>query len=233
MFFTQTVPLLGPLSPEQNKLVEEHLDWAHGIAAAEHKKLHNSGIDLDLCRSEAEFALIEAAQGFEGRSSFKTYARHRIIGRIQDLVRGKHAPSRFEPLTEETEKLISEGSDRLDSTLAHFAAGAGRRPRRKARKPPYSHEEEQTWQAWLPWMRFSADGRDPDYKALRAAVHKLTAKGCSLAFLLATAQAYAFSGTLLTERKTSDSRPKNSPRKRVAHIRSTQRTTVKRSQELV
>ena len=220
------------LSAEQWKLVVDHLDWASKRAAIEHNRLNNPAIDLDLCRAEAQYGLIDAARKYEARNeaSFKTYARTVIKWRILELVTGKHAPGRFVSLTEEVEEdILKANPDFSRGNLAGFVAGA---TRRKARQPAYSDKEEQIWQAWTPQMRFSAVREAPRYAALRTEVSKLTSKGCGLALLLSKANLYALLGAPLAQRQSRTSLPKTSLQKRVAHIRTTRDATVRKAQEL-
>lgn len=87
---------------EQNRLIVENMDLVEPIAAFYRGQ---KGIAFDELAAEGRVGLVLAARQWSQKSSFKTYASHRIHGQIQHFVRD------WEPL--ETAGLLNaEGEER-------------------------------------------------------------------------------------------------------------------------
>lgn len=82
---------------QRNALVEAHLDLVAAIAQRIASSLPPAYSTDDLI-SAGYLGLIQAAERFNGRGSFRSYARHRIRGAIWDWVRSSYRESTWEPL---------------------------------------------------------------------------------------------------------------------------------------
>jgi RNA polymerase sigma factor (sigma-70 family) len=79
-----------PLSVSRRALVERYLPMAYALARPFVAVWPAIAAELD---AEAAYALVRAAARWQPRRGvkFSTYARHRVIGSLQDLVRARHA----------------------------------------------------------------------------------------------------------------------------------------------
>jgi len=103
---------------ERNKLVEEHLELAEGLARKKHRAVHKT-IQLFELVSAAYMGLVDAADRYEthkvhadAKRPFETYATWRIQGEMNDFLREWAWGTRDEPeYMGSIDRPISSGDD--------------------------------------------------------------------------------------------------------------------------
>lgn len=87
---------MKPLTEEQQKLVEENLEWADAVSAKYHKSKRLSRDLLDDIICEGRVGLVKAARRWdkENGSKFHVYAYFYVIGEIIDKSRALHGTAR-------------------------------------------------------------------------------------------------------------------------------------------
>ncbi len=77
-----------PLTPEQQKLVVDSMPSVRTIALWKRKRLPR-WVQFEDLISAGYLGLVESASRFDGRCKFTTYAHKRILGAMQDYLRGE------------------------------------------------------------------------------------------------------------------------------------------------